>query len=501
MDRVQPQKSRTSYAEGPQYTPPVESFKDQYAAVVNQHADRPAVVSVQQRDDSHFTAGGKAPHPEGCIRYTFRELHQHATRLASALYAQGVRPQQSMATFLPNSAEFAVALLAAAALNLSFVPLDPRSLTRPDEVRHYSHIIKPSVLIVFDEQCAETVDGIDSSSGFQNGLKILIVSTPGTKKSGWSILKNLLDETSEQNTISMLKGGFGADDVDTDIALTIFTSGTSGLPKACPLTCKNVASFVNIPKSIRRMKPKERCLQQLPVSHIGAIGPMLQAWAAGACVVIPCPYFDARASLHAIEHEKCTRMLAVPTIVDQLLALPNFSPDKVRSLDHVILAATIVSPEALNKCRDPAGLGAQAVLPAYGMTEAFSLVTWEDHEHQIEEHGFASIGKPCRGVKTKICLPGSRESCALGEIGELHVSTPTLTPGYLGAENEAFYYEGKSRWFATGDQASMHDSGALFILGRYKDAVIRGGENISPAMIEHCINKRFSSMQVRFNPI
>ena len=161
----------------------------------------------------------------------------------------------------------------------------------------------------------------------------------------------------------------------------------------------------------------------------------------------------------------------------------------------------MVSPEDLKKCRDPAGFGAEVVTPAYGMTEALSIVAWKYNEDPIVEHGFASVGKPLRGVKIKICRPGSRESCVMGESGELHISTPALTPGYVGGEDEAFYYEGNSRWFATGDQAKMQDSGALFILGRYKDTIIRGGENLSPALIEHCINKQLPLMQVRCHAI
>ena len=324
MDEVQIQKRITSYAEDPRYTPPADSFKDQYVNTMKQHTDRPAIVSVQQSNDFHFTAGRKAQDEEGCIRYIFRELHQHATRLASALYAQGLGPQQSLAAFLPNSAQFAITLLAATILNVSFVPLDPRSLSRPDEVRHYFNIIKPSALIVSDEPHAEKLDAIEGSSGLQSSFKIIIASN-AISKSGCSNLKDLLDGTSEEDTIGMLERVRGAENMDTDIALTIFTSGTSGLPKACPLTCKNVAWFMDIPKSIQRMEPKDRLLQQSPVSHIGAIGPMLQAWTMGACVVIPSTCFDAQASLNAIEHEKCTMMLAIPTIIGQLLSLPTFS--------------------------------------------------------------------------------------------------------------------------------------------------------------------------------
>ena len=286
-------------------------------------------------------------------------------------------------------------------------------------------------------------------------------------------------------------------DVENDIALMIFTSGTSGLPKACRLTCKNVACMVRIPEAIRQIKHEDRALQAFPISHVSAIGQILQTWTAGACVVIPSKRFDARASLYAIEREGCTRMTAVSSMVDQIIGLPEFSPQKVQSLDYMNMGATIISPDTIAKCKDSAGLGVRRVIPAYGMTEAFSLLTWHGTEDLIIEHGFASVGRPYRGVKVKICLPESHEPCMIGDVGELHISTPGLTPGYLGLENGPFYHEGECRWLVTGDQARMHASGNVFILGRYKDVIIRGGENLCPALIENCINTHFPSAQVR----
>ena len=171
---------KLAYAEGPEYILPVECYKDIYESVLVQHGDRPALVSVEQQDDSCFAGGPKTGIAQDCLRYTFRELHQHASALARILYVQGLRPQKILATFLPNSAEFAIALLAAAILNVSLVPLDLRSLTRLDEVQHQLGIIVPAALLVSDQQCAEIVDRLEGAEAYKSCLKILIFGTSDT---------------------------------------------------------------------------------------------------------------------------------------------------------------------------------------------------------------------------------------------------------------------------------------------------------------------------------
>ena len=486
---------RLAYAEGPEYTPPVECFRDIYESVLVQHGDRPALVSVEQRDDSGFAGGPKVNVAQDCIRYTFRELYQHASSLAATLSAQGLCPQQPFATFLPNSAEFYIALLAAAILNVPFVPLDKRSLARPDEARHQLKTIKPAALLVSDEQCAESIDRLEGAEVPKSCLKIFISCTSAMTP-GWLRLKDLFKARAEKSACTPTEPNLKVVDAEKDIAFLVFTSGTSGLPKACRLTCKNVACFVRIPQATRKNNPEDRFLQQFPISHIGAIGQILPVWAAGACVVLPSSTFNAQASLHAIERERCTLMGAVPSMIDQFFALPDFSPKRVQSLEFVLVAATIVTPEIIAKCKDSVGLGVQSVVPAYGMTEALAVLLCNQSEDLIVEHGFASVGKPQRGTKIKICPLESQEPSIIGDIGELHISTPALTPGYLGVEDGAFYQKDGCRWLATGDQATMHTSGSVFILGRYKDVIIRGGENLSPALLEHCINSQFPSIQV-----
>lgn len=165
---------------------------------------------------------------------------------------------------------------------------------------------------------------------------------------------------------------------------------------------------MRILEAIKQIKHQDRTLQPFTISHVVAIGQFLQIWAAGACVVIPSKNFDARATLYAIEREGCKRMTAVSSTIDQILSLPDFSPKKVQSLNSVFVGAAIISPEIIAKCKDSAGLGVRRVIPAYGMTEAFSVLIWHETEDLIIEHGFVSAGRPFRGVKIKYVRPNRK---------------------------------------------------------------------------------------------
>ena len=235
MPQSQRMDQKLSYVEGPEYVPPVGCFRDMFDNVLVQHGDQPALISLEQHDDSSFTCASKVDVTQDCLRYTFRELNQYATLLAISLYSQGLCPQQTLATLLPNSAEFSIALLAAAILNVPLVPLDPRSLTRPAEIQHQLKTINPVALLVSDEQRAESLDRLEGTGIPKSCLKILI-SGASTAVPGWLCLKELFMRVEQKNMSTPIVPEFKAVDVEDDIALMIFTSGTSGLPKACRLT-------------------------------------------------------------------------------------------------------------------------------------------------------------------------------------------------------------------------------------------------------------------------
>ena len=169
-----------------------------------------------------------------------------------------------------------------------------------------------------------------------------------------------------------------------------------------------------------------------------------------------------------------------------LLKQPAFHPEKTRSLKAVSLGGTIISPSTVTAVTDAESVGASDAIVAFGMTEGLPVCGASTNGGVAVDRGIVSMGKPLPGVKVKICQHQSRRTLTRGQIGELHFGGDLLIRGYLYGDNQVFYEDHQGRWIATGDEAMMDAQGDIFILGRYKDIIIRGGLNLSPALIENC---------------
>ena len=154
-----------------------------------------------------------------------------------------------------------------------------------------------------------------------------------------------------------------------------------------------------------------------------------------------------------------------------------------------MFGGTVISPDIVAAAIDKARLGADKATVGFGMSEGLPMLgatidgTWRSEDSCL------GLDKIMPGVRVKICAPQSRKPLRRGEIGEFHVCGDLLIQGYLVGDNGAFYDDLQGHWLATGDQAKMDDEGTVYILGRYKDIIIRGGENLSPALIETSLNK------------
>ncbi|KAL8959689.1 MAG: hypothetical protein Q9183_005594, partial [Haloplaca sp. 2 TL-2023] len=286
------------------------------------------------------------------------------------------------------------------------------------------------------------------------------------------------------------------DDLDGDIAFVVFTSGTSALPKACPHSNRGLWAGSVRKHWLRDSQPGDKLLQHMPNSHVFGYTDMLGFWTAGGTVVLPSRSFDAEQTLRTIAAEGCTHITAVPTIVQALASHADLSSASLRTLRHVTLGGTGISPEVLRLCQDTAGhgLGASAAVSLYGMSEGPTILGWASSTATVFEDNLASVGKPILGSRVKICKPGSQECLAYDEVGELHIGGPTIIDGYIQSDNGAFYRDDGWRWLVTGDQARMNKSGAVFILGRYKDSINRAGLKLAPLKIETCISRVFPSL-------
>jgi acyl-CoA synthetase (AMP-forming)/AMP-acid ligase II len=270
---------------------------------------------------------------------------------------------------------------------------------------------------------------------------------------------------------------------EVDPALIIFTSGTGGRPKAVVHSHRALIAGAQMVLHISRRLPQQVdehagdiALQTGPLFHIGGAGMLLRSAVIGNTLVMPRGKFDPAEALELIERHRITRWSAVPTMVSRVLDHPDRLRRDLGSLGALTLGGAPIHAELLQRI-GTALPGVQARVPTgYGLTESGSQVTAASGADTARHPG--SCGRPLPCVELKIVpRPGLPD-------GEVLVRTPTQMAGYYGDEASPIDDEG---WLHTGDLGRIDDNGHLWITGRSKDMIIRGGENIAPAAVESAL--------------
>lgn len=300
---------------------------------------------------------------------------------------------------------------------------------------------------------------------------------------GWSLAQweNKLETTSE-----IIEAAINAKDPlpnEDEPAVIIFTSGTEGRPKAVVLAHRSLLATLHMLLHISHRLPHqidehsgEVILHTGPLFHIGGIGAILRGVTVGNTLVMPQGRFDPEDALALIERHKISRWNAVPTMITRLLEHPDIHKRDLRSLRALTLGGAPVHAELLNQIRK--GLpGVEAKIPTgYGLTENCGQATAASGADTADRPGTSGRPLPC--VEIKI-VP--REGFPDGEI---FVRSPSQMLGYFGEEESPIDHEG---WLHTGDLGRVDGDGYLWITGRLKDIIIRGGENIAPAAVERAL--------------
>jgi acyl-CoA synthetase (AMP-forming)/AMP-acid ligase II len=264
-------------------------------------------------------------------------------------------------TFVWNSAEWVLFFWVAVRMKMTFVPLDPRTIEQG--VDDYLSRLKPSIIVVQDEAAASTLEKT-SSQMLQSKIRICCTESPS---SSWTSLPNLyLSETDTKSYVEF-------DSPGQETALIVFTSGTTSTPKGCCHTATNLwsACYDYDPDTDKGIG--EKWLVHTPTSHIFAINNCLRAFRYGGTVVFASKTFDIHASLKALELHQCTRMSAIPTLVQGLLSLPKFPGKEKLALNYVTLGGTLIKDEDIQMCKR---LGSNSVIQAYGMSEGAPITSW-----------------------------------------------------------------------------------------------------------------------------
>lgn len=400
--------------------------------------------------------------------WDFRALDQAADQLASRLTAAGVRPGDFLAVLLPNRPEFVFLIHAAARLGAVLAPLNTR-LAAPELAWQLEHLA--CRFLVSGEGLVEKAADVGLP-----GLTIINLDDPAAPADSWVPDPHKSSPTQP-----------GASPSLENLQAAVFTSGTTGRPKAVQITFGN--HFFSASASAFRLglQPGDRWLAPLPLYHVGGLALVFRCLLYGIPLVLQTPArsFDPQALLECIERDQVTIVSLVPTMLERLLEIPGGAHSLARL--RFILLGGAAAPEALLEQSLAAGLN---LALTYGMTETTSQIATSTPQESRAKPG--SAGKPLLFYQLRI-LDEHGTALPAGQTGQIAVAGPTVTPGYFRpatAEQAASELSGPqppAGFLLTGDLGYLDSDGDLWVLQRRADLIVSGGENIYPAEVERVL--------------
>ncbi|HEX2161365.1 MAG TPA: long-chain fatty acid--CoA ligase [Thermoleophilaceae bacterium] len=392
------------------------------------------------------------------VELSYAALNEGSARMAGMLRAAGVGPGDRVGIMLPNVPYFPVAYYGVLRLGGVVVPMNV--LLKGREVRYYLEDPGAKALIAwngFEEAAREGGEGLE--------LETFVV-TPGEFEQQLGAAEPVRE---------------AVDRNESDTAVILYTSGTTGSPKGAELTQANMLTNCRIvTESVIVVNEDDRLLGALPLFHsFGQTCTMNVAINARATVSL-IPRFDPVKALEILERDQITIFEGVPTMYNAMLAVPDRDRYDVSSLRVCVSGGASLPVETLRAFEEAFGC---KVLEGYGLSETSPVASF-NHPHMAQKPG--SIGTPIEGVEMK-AIDDDGNEVAQGEPGEIAIRGHNVMKGYWqrpDATAEAIDGDG---WFKTGDIATVDEEGYFFIVDRKKDMIIRGGYNVYPREIEEIL--------------
>jgi fatty-acyl-CoA synthase len=261
-----------------------------------------------------------------------------------------------------------------------------------------------------------------------------------------------------------------------------YTSGTTGFPKGATLSHHNILNNGYFVGEYCRYSEQDRVCIPVPFYHcFGMVMGNLGCTSHGACMVIPAEAFEPAATLRAVQDERCTSLYGVPTMFIAELGLPDFGDYDLSSLRTGIMAGSPCPVEVMR--RVVSQMHMEEVSICYGMTETSPVSTQTSPDDELDRR-VGTVGRVHPHVEVKIVDPATGRTLTRGESGELCTRGYSVMLGYWEDPERTSEAIDAARWMHTGDLATMDEEGYVNIVGRSKDMIIRGGENVYPREIE-----------------
>jgi fatty-acyl-CoA synthase len=409
-------------------------------------------------------------------RWTYSQLDADTDTLAAGLLTLGIDKGDRVGIWAPNCADWVLLQYATAKIGAILVNINPAY--RSHEL---AYVLKQSsVRLLVSAENFKTSDyhamidevrgGLDALErviylGSAEWMALLDAAGPGTGDAGREALAARSAELAFDDPINIQ-----------------YTSGTTGFPKGATLSHHNILNNGYFVGEGCGYTDSDRVCVPVPFYHcFGMVMGNLGSTTHGACIVIPAPGFEPAATLAAVQAEKCTSLYGVPTMFIAELALPDFASYDLSSLRTGIMAGSPCPVEVMKRVLTEMHM--TEVTICYGMTETSPVSTQTTADDDTDRR-VSTVGRVHPHLEVKVVDPETGVVLPRGSHGELCTRGYSVMLGYWNEPERTAEAIDAARWMHTGDLAVMDDAGYLNIVGRIKDMVIRGGENIYPREVE-----------------
>jgi fatty-acyl-CoA synthase len=432
-----------------------QTIGDNLQEAVTRYPDSEAVVSVKQ-----------------AIRWSYSSLNEHVDQVARGLLALGLGRGDRIGIWSPNCAEWVLVQYATARLGAILVNINPAYRTHELEYA----LNQSGCRFLISATSHRTTDYREMVTRAQANLRYLertiYLATPDWDElltAGGNVPVDRLRAVSES--------------LDFDDPINIqYTSGTTGFPKGATLTHHNILNNGFFVGEICGYTNLDRVCIPVPFYHcFGMVIGNLACTTHGSAIVIPGPTFDALDVLECVATEHCTSLYGVPTMFIAELQHPRFGEFDLSSLRTGMMAGAPCPVEVMRQVVDRMHM--REVTIGYGMTETSPVSTQTAVDDPLERQ-VGTVGRVHPHVEVKIVDPATGEQTERGGAGELCTRGYSVMRGYWNDPERTSEAIDTAGWMHTGDLATMDDQGYLNIVGRIKDVIIRGGENVYPREVE-----------------